>query len=42
MRLTEVLTLEWSAIDIQNSAIRLADAKAGARIVALGAPTRAC
>jgi integrase len=41
MRLTEVLTLEWSAVDIQNSAIRLADAKAGARIVALGAPTRA-
>jgi integrase len=41
MRLNEVLTLEWSAVDIQNSAVRLADAKAGARIVALGAPTRA-
>jgi integrase len=41
MRLGEVLTLEWSAVDIQNSVIRLADAKAGARIVALGAPTRA-
>jgi integrase len=41
MRLTEVLTLEWSAVDIQNSAIRLADAKAGARTVPLGAPTRA-
>src|SRR5262249_47626845 len=41
MRLTEVLTLEWSAVDIQNSAIRLADAKPGARIVGLGAPPRA-
>jgi len=41
MRLTEVLTLEWSAVDIQNSVIRLADAKAGARTVALGAPARA-
>jgi integrase len=41
MRLTEVLTLEWSAVDIQNGAIRLADAKAGARIVPLGAATRA-
>jgi len=41
MRLTEVLTLKWSAVDIQNSMIRLADAKAGARIVALGASARA-
>jgi integrase len=41
MRLTEVLTLEWSAVDLQHSAIRLADAKAGPRIVPLGAPTRA-
>ena len=41
MRLSEVLTLEWSAVDIQNGAIRLADAKTGARIVPLGAPTRA-
>jgi integrase len=41
MRLTEVLTLEWSAVDMQDCAIRLADAKAGARIVPLGAPTRA-
>jgi integrase len=41
MRLAEVLTLKWSAVDIQNSTLRLADAKAGARTVVLGAPTRA-
>jgi integrase len=38
MRLGEVLTLEWSAVDIQNGAVQLADAKGGARTVALGAP----
>jgi integrase len=40
MRLGEVLTLEWSAVDIEGGVIRLADAnaKAGARVVALGAP----
>jgi integrase len=38
MRLGEVLTLEWSTVDIESGIIRLADAKAGARIVALGAP----
>jgi integrase len=37
MRLGEVLGLEWSAVDIQSSVIRLADAKAGARVVAPGA-----
>jgi integrase len=41
MRLGEVLTLEWSAVDLEAGMIRLADAKAGARIVALGAPARA-
>jgi integrase len=41
MRLGEVLSLEWSAVDIDGSVIRLADAKAGARLVALGAPARA-
>ena len=41
MRLGEVLSLERSAVDMENSVIRLADAKAGARIVALAAPTRA-
>jgi integrase len=40
MRLGEVLTLEWSAVDIQNGAIQLADAKGGARTVALGAAAR--
>jgi integrase len=42
MRLGEVLTLEWSAVDVEGGVIRLAhaNAKAGARIVALGAPTR--
>src|SRR5262249_50472975 len=38
MRLGEVLTLEWSTVDIENGIIRLADAKAGARVVALGGP----
>ena len=38
MRLGEVLTLEWSTVDIQNGTIQLADAKGGARTVALGAP----
>jgi integrase len=36
-----VNTLEWSVVDIEGGVIRLADAKAGARIVALGAPARA-
>src|SRR5439155_22719768 len=37
MRLGEVLTLEWSALDIPSGVIRLAEPKAGARVVALGA-----
>jgi len=37
MRLGEVLTLEWSMVDLQVGVIRLLDAKAGARDVALGA-----
>jgi len=41
MRLGEVLTLEWPAVDIQNGTVQLADAKGGARTVALGAPARA-
>jgi integrase len=41
MRFAEVLTLKWSAVDIKNGTLRLADAKAGARTVVLGAPTRA-
>jgi integrase len=40
MRLGEVLALEWSAVDIEGGVIRLTDAKAGPRIVALGAPVR--
>ena len=36
MRLGEVLTLEWSAVDIPAAVVRLADAKAGARVVPLG------
>ena len=41
MRLNEVRTLEWSAVDTEAGVIRLADAKAGARIVPLGAEARA-
>jgi integrase len=41
MRLGEVLTLEWSAVDLSDGVIRLADAKAGARAVPLGAPALA-
>jgi len=41
MRLGEVLALQWSSVDLDNGLIRLADAKAGARTVALGAPARA-
>ncbi len=37
MRLGEVLTLEWSIVDLEARVIRLRDAKAGARVVALGA-----
>src|SRR5262249_48844872 len=37
MRLGEVLTLEWSMVDLQSGVIRLLDAKAGARVVPLGA-----
>jgi integrase len=41
MRLGEVLTLEWSTVDLENRLIHLADAKGGARVVALGAPVSA-
>jgi len=41
MRLGEVLRLEWNAVDIPAGAVRLGDAKAGARVVALGAPALA-
>jgi integrase len=37
MRLSEVLGLEWSDIDLPGRAIRLSDAKSGARTVHLGA-----
>jgi integrase len=37
MRLGEALGLQWKDIDLQESAIRLGDAKAGARTVHLGA-----
>lgn len=37
MRLGEALALEWTDIDLQGRAIRLRDAKAGARTVHLGA-----
>jgi integrase len=40
-RLGEVLSMEWSAVDIEAGVIRLADAKAGARVVALSAPAAA-
>lgn len=38
MRLGEVLGLRWEDVDLGASAIRLKDAKAGARTVPLGAP----
>jgi integrase len=41
MRLGEVLSLEWSTVDIPAGVVRLADAKAGARTVPLGAPALA-
>ncbi len=41
MRLGEVLGLRWEDVDMGASAIRLRDAKAGARSVALGAPALA-
>jgi integrase len=41
MRLSEVLGLRWSDVDLGNGAIRLPDAKAGARTVPLGAPAMA-
>ena len=41
MRLGEVLGLRWEDVDLANGAIRLPDAKAGARSVPLGAPAMA-
>jgi integrase len=40
-RLSEVLSLEWAHVDFANGALRLADAKSGARMVPLGAPALA-
>jgi integrase len=37
-RMGEVLSLRWAYVDIANAVLRLPDAKAGARVVALGAP----
>ena len=42
MRFGEVATLQWSAVDLQASVVRLADAKAGARVVALNSQAAAC
>ena len=41
MRLGEVLGLRWLQIDFEAGCARLADAKAGARVVPLGAPVLA-
>ena len=40
-RLSEILVLRWDHVDLEKSALRLPDAKAGARIVPLGAAARA-
>ena len=40
-RLSEVLTLRWSAIDFERRVMRLDDSKAGAAAFPLNAPTRA-
>jgi integrase len=40
MRLNEVRTLEWSAVDAQSGLIQLSDSKTGARIVPIGAQAR--
>ncbi len=37
-RASEILALRWSAVDLENGTLCLADAKAGARTVPLGAP----
>jgi integrase len=37
MRIGEVLSLDWSAVDVEHGEARLSDAKAGPRTVALGA-----
>ena len=41
MRLGEVLGLRWDDVDLACGAIRLSDAKTGARTVPLGAPAMA-
>lgn len=40
-RLSEILTLEWRHVDIENAALRLPDSKTGAKVIALGAPALA-
>ncbi|MEJ2121954.1 MAG: tyrosine-type recombinase/integrase [Alphaproteobacteria bacterium] len=37
-RVSEILGLRWEDIDIQHGSLKLSDAKAGARTVAIGAP----
>jgi integrase len=40
-RMTEILTLRWSWIDLVNGVIRLPDSKTGAKTIHLSAPARA-
>src|SRR5262249_54086976 len=40
-RMTEVLTLRWEWIDLDNGIIRLPDSKTGAKTIHLSAPARA-
>jgi integrase len=40
-RMTEILTLRWTWIDLNNGVIRLPDSKTGAKTIHLSAPARA-
>jgi len=40
-RMTEILTLRWSWIDLDNGVVRLPDSKTGAKTIHLSAPARA-